>query len=208
MDKTAIKAEISTQSKLVDSNPIDMALVTEIDRHIKDIENQLNERLVHVPAKVIIQNFLPEINKRGTLATKVDDDVWDTFSFGKNWYAQKTTHEEISFDRHSKGYGFFYTLGEVTFDLGVVECDGVDWYARVIEDKRETHKLTGAPVEIKLRAFQHLGILLTQINHQAEQIASSYRSDLTRDALERFPGMQIVGGLNRFFGNDPLSGNR
>ena len=67
MDKTAIKAEISAQSKLVESIPIDQALVTEIDRHIKDIENQLNERLVHVPAKVIIQNFLPEINKRGTL---------------------------------------------------------------------------------------------------------------------------------------------
>lgn len=208
MDKAAIKAEICAQSKLVDSNPIDMALVTEIDRHIKDIENQLNDRLVHVPAKVIIQNFLPEVNKRGALATKVADDVWDTFSFGKNWYAQKATHEEISFVRHSKGYGFFYTLGEVTFDLGVVECDGVDWYARVIEDKRETHKLTGASVEIKLRAFQHLGILLAQINHQAEQIASSYRADLTRDALERFPGMQIVGGLNRFFGPGPLSGNR
>lgn len=208
MDKTAIKAEICAQSKLVDSIPIDMALVTEIDRHIKDMENQLNERLVHVPAKVIIQNFLPEINKRGTLATKVDDDVWETFSFGKNWYAQTATHEEISFEKHTKGYGFFYTLGEVTFDLGVVECDGVDWYARVIEDKRETHKLTGASVEIKLRAFQHLGILLAQINHQAEQIASSYRSDLTRDALERFPGMQIVGGWNRFFGTVPDSGNR
>lgn len=208
MDKTAIKAEICAQSKLVDSIPIDMELVTEIDRHIKDMENQLNECLVHVPAKVTIQNFLPEINKRGTLATRVDDEIWETFSFGKNWYAQTATHEEISFEKHTKGYGFFYTLGEVTFDLGVVECDGVDWYARVIEDKRETHKLTGASVEIKLRAFQHLGILLTQINHQAEQIASSYRSDLTRDALERFPGMQIVGGWNRFFGAVPDSGNR
>lgn len=208
MDKSAIKAEISAQSKLVDSIPIDQALVTEIDRHIKNIENQLNERLVHVPAKVIIQNFLPEINKRGTLATRVDENVWNSFLFGKNWYAQKVVHEEISFDRHSKGYGFFYTIGEVTFDLGVVECDGVDWYVRVLEDKRETYKLTGASVEIKLRAFQHLGMLLAQINHQAEQFASQFRADLTRDALERFPGMQIVGGLNRFFGTDPLSGNR
>lgn len=207
MDKTAIKAEICAQSKLVESIPIDQALVTEIDRHIKDIENQLNERLVHIPAKIVIQNFLPEVSKRGTLATKVADEVWNTFSFGKNWYAQKATHEEISFDRYSKGYGFFYTLGEVTFDLGVVECDGVDWYVRVVEDKRETHKLTGASVEVKLRAFQHMGNLLAQINHQAEQFASSYRADLTRDALERFPGMQIVGGLNRFFGSDPHSEN-
>lgn len=208
MDKAAIKAEISAQSKLVDSLPIDQALVTEIDRHIKDIEDKLNQRLVHIPAKVIIQNFLPEINKRGTLATKVGEDVWNTFSFGKNWYAQEATHEEISFEKHSKGYGFFYTLGEVIFDLGVVECDGVDWYARVIEDKRVTHKLTGASVEIKLRASQHIGKLLAQINFQAEQIASNFQADLTRDAIGQFPGMQIVGGLNRFFNSDPLSGNR
>jgi hypothetical protein len=208
MDKTAIKAEICAQSKLVESNPIDMELVTEIDRHIKDIENQLNQRLVHVPATVIIQNFLPIVNKKGRLATKVGDDIWDTFSFGKNWYAQKTTHEEISFERHTKGYSFFYTLGDVTFDVGVVECDGMDWYARITDDKRETHKLTGASVEIKLRAFQHLGILLAQINHQAEQMASSYRADLTRDALEGFPGMQIIGGWNRFHNTDPFSGNR
>ncbi|HND85568.1 MAG TPA: hypothetical protein PLU50_07150 [Pseudobdellovibrionaceae bacterium] len=208
MDKSAIKAEISAQSKLVDAICIDQELVTEIDRHIKEVENQLNTRLVHIPAKVIIQNFLPVIDKRGTLATKVNEEVWDSFLFGKNWYAQKVLHEEISFERHSKGYGFFYTVGEVTFDLGVVECDGVDWYVRVLEDKRETHKLTGASVEIKLRAFQHLGVLLTQINHQAEQLASQFRADLSRDALERFPGMQIVGGLNRFFGTDSITGNR
>lgn len=208
MDRAAIEAEISAQSKLVDSIPINQELVTEIDRYFKDTEYKLNQRLVYVPAKVIVQNFLPEIDKRGTLATKVDKDVWETLSFGKNWYDQKVTYEEISFDRHSKGFGFFYTIGEVTFDLGVVECDGVDWYALVTDDKRETHKLTGASVEIKLRASQHLGKLLEQINSQAVQIAESFRASLDRDAMARFPGMQIVGGLNRFFDSDPLSGNR
>lgn len=208
MDRTAIEAEISVQSQLVDSIPIDPELITGIDRHIKDIEKQLNERLVHVPAKFIIRNFLPEIDKQGTLATKVDNDIWGTLSFAKNWYAQRITHEEIAFESYSKGYGFFYTFGEVTFDLGVVDCDGVDWYARIVEDKRETHKLTGASVEIKLRAFMHLGKLLAQINHRAEEISSRFRADLTRDATEKLPGMQIVGGLNRFFNAGPLSGNR
>jgi hypothetical protein len=203
MDKSAIEAEISAQSKLMDSIPINKALVSEIDGHIKDIENQLNQRLVHIPTKVIIQNFLPEIDKRGTLASIVGDEIWDSFLFGKSWFAQKTVHEEISFDRHAKGFGFFFTTGEVTFDLGVVESDGVDWYVRVTEDKRETHKLTGASVEIKLRAFQHLGRLLAQINNQAHDIASKFRADLTRDALEGHTGMQIIGGLNRFFNTDP-----
>ena len=210
MDKSAIEAEISAQSELVASIPIDKALVSEIDRHIKEIEQQLNDRLVNVPASVMIQNFLPPINKRGTLATQVNDEVWESFthSFGKNWYAQKALHEEISFAKHAKGYGFFFTLGEVTFDLGVVECDGTDWYARITEDRRQTYKLTGAPVEIKLRAFPHLRDLLMQINHQAEQVVANYRAELNRDATEHFPGMQIVGGWNRFFGLDPMAASQ
>ncbi len=203
MDKSAIKAAIDAQSKLMDSIPIDEALVSEIDRHIKDTENQLNLRLVHIPAKFVIQNFLPEVSKRGTLPSIVSEEIWESFLFGKNWFAQKAVHKEISFDRHAKGFGFFYTTGEVTFDLGVVECDGVDWYVRVLEDKRETHKLTGASVEIKLTAFQYLETLLAQINDQAHLIADKYRADLTRDALEGHTGMQVIGGWNRFFSTDP-----
>jgi hypothetical protein len=103
MDKSAIEAEISAQSKLMDSIPIDQALVSEIDRHIKNIETQLNQRLVHIPAKVIINNFLPEINKQGTLASIVGDEIWECFLFAKKWHAQKKVHEEFSFDRHAKG---------------------------------------------------------------------------------------------------------
>lgn len=198
MDKDSIMESISVQSELVNSIPIDHALITEIDSHIKNIEKQLNDRLIHIPAKFIIQNFLPVINKRGHLPTKVDHETWDSFMFGKNWYAQEAMHEELSFERHTKELNFFYTSGQVTFDLGVVEYEGVDWYAKVIDDKRKTYKLTGAPVEIKLKAFQHLTQLLTLINQEAEQIMSNLSNDLTRDAFERFPGMQVMSGWNHF----------
>ncbi len=95
--------------------------------------------------------------------------MWDGLFFSKNWHRETGQHEELSFQKCSKGYGFFYTSGEVIFDLGVSEdLDGADWYIRVIEDHRETHKVTGAPVEIKLRAFQYLTDLLTEIANQSE----------------------------------------
>lgn len=205
MHKSAIEAEISAQSKLMESIPIDQVLVSEIDRQVKNIEIQLNQRLVHIPARVIVQNFLPEVDGRATLPSVVPEEIWDSFMFGKNWFAQKAVHEEISFDRHAKGFGFFYTAGEVTFDLGVVDYEGLDWYVRVIEDKRQTHKLTGASVEIKLKAFPHVTKLLAHINDQAHQISSNLSADLTRDAWERFPGMQVMSGWNHFFSNDPLA---
>lgn len=198
MDNNTIMAAISAQTKLVDSIPIDQNVITEIDRHIKYIEQQLNDRLIHIPANVIIQNFLPIINKRGDLPSKVDDKIWESISFSKTWHAQEALHEELFFDRHSKGLSFFYTLGDVTFDLGVEEYEGVDWYLRIKEDKRKTYKLTGAPVEIKLRAFLHLEKLLMNINLQASQIMSNIQADLTKDAFERFPSMQVLAGWNRF----------
>lgn len=173
MDKNAIMAEISAQSKLVNGIAIDQTLVTEIDRHMKDMENQLNEKLVHMPTKVIIQDFVPKAS--GTL-TKINDEIWNGLHFDKKWLAQRSLHEEISFEKTAKGYGFFYTLGDVTFDVGLCEePDGVDWYYRIIDDKREVFKVTGASVEIKLQAFRHLSKLLAKINEQANQIGFSYR---------------------------------
>jgi hypothetical protein len=185
MDETAIKAEISTQSKLMDSLPIDKALVSEIDRHIKTVEEQLNERLVHIPTKIIIQNYIPIVDNGRSLAHKVDDEVWENFFFGNIWYSQSSTHEEISFEKHNKGYSLFYTSGEVTFDLGVVESEGVDWYIRILKDQRQTHKLTGASVEIKLKAFQHLRSLIMEINKKANNIVSKFEKEYsTRNGLE------------------------
>lgn len=198
MDNNTIMAMISAQTKLVDLLPIDQAAITEIDRHIKHIEQQLNDRLIHIPTSVIVQNFLPVINKRGDFPAKVNDEIWESVSFSKVWHVQTALHEELFFERHTKGLSFFYTLGEVTFDLGVEEHEGVDWYLRIKEDQRKTYKLTGAPVEIKLRAFLHMEKLLMNINVHASQIMSNIQADLTRDAFERFPSMQVMAGWNRF----------
>jgi hypothetical protein len=172
MDSSDIQSEISVQSKLVDAIAIDQSLVTEIDRHIKDKEQQLNDRLVHLRTNVIVKHFLPP-TKIGLLATKVDEKVWSSLRFVKAWPGQCGTYEEISFDKSPKGFAFFYTIGEVAYELGVVEdFGGSDAYVRITDDKRETFKVTGAPVEIKLRAFQHLKELLVEINDRAENLAT------------------------------------
>jgi hypothetical protein len=186
VDKNAITAEITAQSKLVDGIAIDQALVTEIDRHIKKMEALLNEKLVHVPASIIIEDFRPKISERQT-ATRVDDEMWDNLSFGKTWWRQTASHREISFEKSTKGFGFFFVTGLVTFDLGVCEdLDGVDWYYRVTEDKRESFKVTGAPVDIKLQAFRYLNQLLAKIGEQANQVAHSfYRAPTSGNSLNR-----------------------
>lgn len=150
-------------------------MVTEIDRHIKDTEHRLNERLVHVPARIIIEDFEPKGSKNEKV-TKIGNDIWNSLSFGKIWRSQKSLHEEICFEKATKGFGFFLIKGEVTFDIGVCEdMEGTDWYYRIIEDKRESFKVTGASVDIKLRAFRHLSQLLPIINEQANQIAFYHR---------------------------------
>ncbi|MEZ4750347.1 MAG: hypothetical protein R3B54_06895 [Bdellovibrionota bacterium] len=172
MDKTAIEAEISAQSKVMESLSMNRELVTQIDRNIKDKEQELNDRLVHIRASVIIRHFLPP-TKQGLLATQVDEKVWNSLRFVKTWCGQTATFEEISFDRATKGFGFFYTTGEVVYDLGVVEdFNGTDVYVRVVEDKRETFKVTGAPVEVKLQAFKHLQELLREISDRANNVVS------------------------------------
>lgn len=174
MDKSAIEAEIRAQSKLMESIAIDQRIVTEIDRHIKEKEQQLNERLLHVRANAIIRHFLPPV-KQGLLATQVKDDVWSSLRFAKTWPGMKGTYKEISFDRcsSSKGFRFFYTTGEVTYDFGVcADFGGEDHYVRIVEDNRQTFQVTGASVEIKLEAFQHLQPLLREIADRANNIAS------------------------------------
>ena len=179
MNSSDIQSEISAQSKLVDSISIDQAMVTEIDRHIKDKEKQLNERFVHISVGQIIMHFLPP-HKAMLSATKVDDKVWNSLNFTKVWPSRRGRHEEISFDKCSKGFAFFYTMGEVVYDIGFVEDHGgMDAYVRIIEDKRETFRVTGAPVEIKLRAFQHLKELLFEINKRGNSIASKYAEEVT-----------------------------
>lgn len=179
MNSSDIKSEISAQSKLVDSIPIDQAMITEIDRHIKDIEKQLNDRFVHISVGQTIMHFLPP-NKMALLGTKVDEKVWNSLSFTKVWPSLTGKHEEISFDKSAKGFAFFYTMGEVVYDMGVVEDHGgMDSYVRILEDKRETFRLSGASVDIKLRAFPHLKELLLEINKRGSNIASRYADEIT-----------------------------
>ncbi|MGE3758259.1 MAG: hypothetical protein AB7H97_10910 [Pseudobdellovibrionaceae bacterium] len=179
MNSSDIQSEISAQSKLVETIPMDQAMVTEIDRHIKEQEKQLNDRFVHVSVAQMIMHFLPP-DKNAHLATKVDEKVWNSLSFTKVWPSMRGKHEEISFDKCPKGFAFFHTMGEVVYDLGfVIDHGGVDAYVKIIEDKRETVRLTGASVEIKLRAFPHLRNLLQEINKGGNNIATRYVEDVT-----------------------------
>jgi len=55
----------------------------------------------------------------------------------------------------------------------------MDSYVRILEDKREKFRVTGAPVEIKLLAFQHLKELVFEINTRGNNIASRYAEEIT-----------------------------
>lgn len=209
MDKNAIMAEISAQNSLVDSIAIDQSVVTEIDRHIKAMENRLNEKLVHVAASVIIDDFVPKTSKNQPV-TKVNDELWESLSFGKTWNMQTSSHQEISFQKSTKGFNFVFTVGEVIFDLGVCEdIGGVDWYYRIVEDKRESYKVTGASVDIKLKAFKNLNQLLAKIGEEANQIAHSYyRGPVTGRSLNRMSldmneafSPAELAEINRNYGN-------
>lgn len=179
MNSSDIQSEISAISTLVDSIPIDQAMVTEIDRLIKDKEKQLNDRFVHISVGQIVMHFLPP-HKAMLSATKVDEKVWNSLSFTKVWPSKTGMHEEISFDKCGKGFAFFYTKGEVVYDIGFVEDHGgMDAYVRILEDKRETFRVTGASVEIKLRAFQHLRELLLEISRRGNNVANRYAEEVT-----------------------------
>lgn len=179
MNSSDIQSEISVQSKLVETIPMDQAMVTEIDRHIKDQEKQLNDRFVHISVGQIVMHFLPP-HKAMLSATRVDEKVWNSLSFTKVWPSKRGMHEEISFDKCGKGFAFFYTKGEVLYDVGFVEDHGgLDSYVRILEDKRETFRVTGASVEIKLRAFQNLRELLREINKRGNNVATRYAEDIT-----------------------------
>lgn len=179
MNSSDIQSEISAISKLVDSIPIDQAMVTEIDRLIKDKEKQLNDRFVHISVSQIIRYFLPPLGA-ALSATKVDDKVWSSLTFAKVMPSKRGMHEEISFDKCAKGFAFFYTRGEVMYDMGFVEDHGgTDLYVRILEDKRETFRVTGASVEIKLLAFQHLKELVFEINRRGNNVASRYAEEIT-----------------------------
>lgn len=179
MNSSDIQSEISAQSKLVETIQMDQAMVTEIDRHIKDQEKQLNERFVHVSVGQIIMHFLPP-HPTMLAATKVDEMVWNSLKFTTVWPTKRGMHEEISFDKCAKGFAFFYTKGEVVYDIGFIEDrGGIDTYVRILEDNRETVRVTGASVEIKLRAFLNLRGLLAEINKRANNVATRYAEEIT-----------------------------
>ena len=179
MNSSDIKSEISAQSKLVETIQMDQAMITEIDRHIKDQEKQLNDRFVHISVGQIIMHFLPP-HKAMLTATKVDEKVWNNLKFTTVWPTRRGMHEELSFDKCTKGFAFFYTKGEVAYDIGFIEDrDGIDTYVRILEDKRETFKVTGASVEIKLRTFLNLRELLLEINKRANSVATRYAEEVT-----------------------------
>ena len=179
MNSSDIQSEISAQSKLVESISMDQAMVTEIDRHIKEKEKQLNDRFVQISVGQIIMHFLPP-HKAMLTATKVDETVWNSLKFTTVWPTKRGMHEELSFDKCAKGFAFFYTKGEVVYDIGFIEDrGGLDTYVRILEDKRETFRVTGASVEIKLRAFLNLRELLLEINKRANNVATRYAEDVT-----------------------------
>lgn len=176
MDNNAIEAEISAQSVLVNGLAINKAMVEKIDRHIKDKESHLNENLAHLPAKMMLKDFLPSI-PINHLVTKVDEELWRSLSFVKSWRS-KELYEEISYEKGTKGFAFFYRTGEVVYDLGFHRGPtGMECYYKIIEDKRETFRVTGASVEIKLRAFKHLRPLLSVIANQADHLAAAFREE-------------------------------
>lgn len=179
MNSSDIQSEISAQSKLVEEISMNQAMVTEIDRHIKDQEKQLNDRFVQISVGQIIMHFLPP-HKAMFTATKVDEKVWNSLKFTTVWPTKRGMHEELSFDKCAKGFAFFYIKGEVVYDVGFIEQNGgLDTYVRIIEDKRETFRVTGAPVEIKLRAFLHLRELLLEISKRANNVATRYSESVT-----------------------------
>lgn len=178
MDSFDVSSEISAQSKLVDSISLDQAKVTEIDRHIKDTEKQLNDRFVHISVGQIIMHFLPP-HPLSLRATRVTDDIWKSLKFTTVWPSKRNMHEEIAYDKFGKGFAFFYTKGEVLYDMAFVEDQGgADAYVRVLEDKRETVRVVGAPVEIKLRAFLNMRELVREINKRAGNVTSRYIEDV------------------------------
>ncbi len=69
------------------------------------------------------------------LAAKVDENDWSNLKFIKTWPGKVNMHEEISFDKSGKTFAFYYNMGEVKYDMGVVEdFGGTDIYVRIIED--------------------------------------------------------------------------
>lgn len=176
MDTKAIKAEMSAQSRLMENFPIDKALVSDIDRHIKEIEKQLNDQLVHLEAHHAIFHYLPPTPAVHS-ATVVTNDVWNSLNFIKVFPCRDCLHEEISYKKSPKGFSFFYTVGRVKYDLGICkDFGGTDTYIRINDDSREEIKVTGASVEIKLKAFQHLNSLLEQIRDRANRVAEEYHT--------------------------------
>jgi hypothetical protein len=176
MDQNAISAEISAQSEIVDSISITQSMVTEIDRHLKVQEYNLNEKLIHFTTRLMLKDFLTEIPIHH-MVTKVDDEMWNSLRFVKS-IRNKSPYEEISYEKSTKGFGFFYRSGEVTYDLGFYNGPvGMECYYRIIEDKREIVKVTGAPVEIKFRAFRNLKQLLSMIANQANHVASIFHNE-------------------------------
>lgn len=176
MDTTAINAEVSAQSKLIGELPIDKALVSEIDRQIKAIEVELNEKLVHIEAHHAIFHYLPA-SPAAQSATVVPEDIWSGLNFVKVFPCRDCLHEEISYKRSAKGFGFFYTTGRVKYDIGIVEeFGGTDTYIRIREDSRNQVKVTGANVEIKLKVFEHLRTLLEQISDRSNRVFNEYQT--------------------------------
>lgn len=124
----------------------------------------------------LLKDFLPAI-PINHLVTKVDDSMWNSLSFIKILHG-KDNYEEISYEKCTKGFSFFYRTGEVEYDLGFQRGPtGMECYYRIIEDKREKVKVTGASVEIKLKAFKNLRPLLSMIANQANHVAASYYSE-------------------------------
>jgi hypothetical protein len=153
VDLNATKAEMSAQSKLMENFPIDKGLVSDIDRHIKEIEFNLNENLIHIEAHHAISHYLPD-NPMAQAATLINDDIWKSLDFIKTFPSRDCLHEEICYKRHSKGFAFFYVSGRVQYDVGVVEdFGGTDMYIRIHSDTRQEIKVTGAPVEVKIKSI-------------------------------------------------------
>lgn len=164
MNVEFVNNEIIAQKKILENMPIDQETINNIDQHIKESERELNERLMLFEAKVVIENGIPE--GEDNKITKIDQELWNDISFENIWYSECYFHEELSFERQTKGYSFFYTSGNIILDVGF-EDYSKSWYCTIRDDQRVKYQLTGAPVEIKLRAFKNLRLLLKEIDLEA-----------------------------------------
>lgn len=167
--------------------------VKEIDLKLKDIEQALNDELVLIPASIGLSTpYVPaEDNDWSNAANQITHEIWhNEFDNWNSEYSVKVQYrrhhfEELKYckNQESKGnFGFFYEEGWVNYKIAMLYFDNggefhlVDAYYVTLEDKRDSIKVTGAPVKIKLRAVEHIDKLVNKVLYEAKLFHKSEKS--------------------------------